>query len=63
MEYILKFYAGLSWFRARLIEPSTWAGVGGAVAAAAVVPAPLNYAVFACSLAALILKEVGRAGQ
>lgn len=63
MPSLDRIYAGLSWFRDRLIEPSTWAGVGAAVAAGATCPPPLNYAVFACSLAALVLKEMGRGGQ
>jgi hypothetical protein len=54
MEYIK---TRLAWFRARLVEPSTWVAIGGAVGSAAVIPAPASYIVFACSIAGFILKE------
>lgn len=42
------------WFR--LLEASTWAGIGGAITANYALPTPINYlAMFACSMA-IILK-------
>ena len=44
-------------FRNRALEVSTWKDVGVAIGAAAVLPAPWSYYMFAVSLAGALVKD------
>ena len=47
----------MHWLKQRLSEPSTWAGIGGVVTAAAAVAAPYSWIAMVCGTVALLLAE------